>query len=138
MTQLNVEDINVVTLECKVLGKGNKERTVYFDEVAGMMLENYLRERKDDNPALFVTRKSPFSRINPGGVRLMLHKLEEATGVYHVHPHKFRRTRATRLVRHGMPIQNVSAILGHEKVDTTMKYVVMDQRDIKSSYQKFA
>ena len=137
VTQLNRTDINIPTQECKVLGKGNKERTVYFDAVSRLTLEQYLNQRDDDDEALFVDIRPPHERIKPGGVRIMLKKLEEETGVDHVHPHKFRRTRATRLVKHGMPIQEVAAILGHEKLDTTMKYVVLDQQDIKSAYQKY-
>ena len=137
MTQLNISDINISTQECKVLGKGNKERTVYFDAPTGLAIEEYLNSRKDNNEALFVSNLSPYRRLEPDGVRYMMHQLQCKSGVEHVHPHKFRRTRATRLVRHGMPIQEVAAILGHEKLDTTMRYVVMDQHDIKTSYQKY-
>lgn len=137
MTQLNITDINFETLECLVLGKGDKERTVYMDEITGMVLSEYIKKRKDTNEALFVSTLSPYKRIEPGGVRIMLHQLEQKAGVEHVHPHKFRRTRATRLAKHGMPIQEVAAFLGHEKIDTTMKYVVMNKNDIKTSYQKY-
>jgi site-specific recombinase XerD len=68
----------------------------------------------------------------------MLNRIAGAAGIEHVHPHKFRRTLATELSRHGMPIQEVAAILGHEKIDTTMKYVVLNKDDIKSSYRRFA
>ena len=91
--------------------------------VAGMLIRDYLNGRKDENPALFVGRRG--ERLQPGGVRCMLNKVAEAAGVENVHPHKFRRTLATRLTRHGMPIQDVAAILGHDKLDTTMQYVVM-------------
>lgn len=137
MTQLNREDVNLTLLECRVLGKGNKERTVYLDGVSGMMLMEYLNERDDSEEALFVGKKAPHIRLEPNGVRSMLRDLQKDSGVDHVHPHKFRRTRATRLVKHGMPIQEVAAVLGHEKLDTTMEYVIMDKTDIKNSYQKF-
>jgi site-specific recombinase XerD len=68
----------------------------------------------------------------------MLTKLAERAGVDHVHPHKFRRTLATNLIRHGMPIQEVAAILGHDKLDTTMQYVVLDKTDVKNAYRKYA
>ena len=68
----------------------------------------------------------------------MLNVLAAAAGVEHVHPHKFRRTLATMLIAHGMPIQEVAAILGHEKLDTTMEYVVMDKTTVKNSYKKYA
>jgi site-specific recombinase XerD len=136
MTELNRDDVDLSNLECTVFGKGSKERTVYLDAVAGMVLREYLDERTDDLPALFIGKGT--DRITPHGVRFMMTKLQNKCMVDHVHPHKFRTTRATDLIRHGMPIQEVAAILGHEKLDTTMKYVVLDKTDIKNSYRKYA
>ena len=136
MCGLNREDVDLNNLECTVLGKGNKERTVYLDQVAGMVLRNYLDQRKDSLPALFVGKGS--ERLKPAAVRKMLVQLGEASNVEHVHPHKFRRTTATNLIRHGMPIQEVAAILGHDKIDTTMQYVVLDKTDIKAAYRRYA
>ena len=136
MVGLNRDDVDFVNLECTVLGKGNKERTVYLDQVSAMVLQNYLAERKDDYPALFVGKGS--DRMKPGGIRKMLVQLGQNSNVEHVHPHKFRRTTATNLIRHGMPIQEVAAILGHDKLDTTMQYVVLDKTDIKAAYRRYA
>ena len=136
MTQLDRDSIDFDTLEVKVLGKGNKERNVFLDPVAGMTVRQYLEARTDGSPALFAGKGS--ERMHPGGVRLMLNNLAEAAGVEHVHPHKFRRTLATNLIRHGMPIQEVAAILGHDKLDTTMQYVVLDNTDVRNSYRKYA
>lgn len=135
ITGLNRDQVNLELLECVVHGKGNKERTVYLDEVAGMLLAEYLSGRIDDVPALFINKQH--DRLNPGGVRAMLNKLAEKAGVEHVHPHKFRRTLATGLARHGMPIQEVAKVLGHEKLDTTMKYVVLNKDDVKASYRRY-
>ena len=137
MIQLNIDDVDLQNRECTVLGKGNKERTVYLDQVASVLLNDYLEERSDDNPALFVGLKGNHERMLPGGVRAMLNKLGRSAGVQHVHPHKFRRTCPTRFIKHGMAIQEVAAILGHEKIDTTMGYIVMDQSSIKNSYLKY-
>ena len=136
MTQLNRDDIDLAALEVTVLGKGNKERTVYLDQVTGVLIDEYLKSRTDDHPALFVGKGT--ERLKPGGVRYMLRHLAERASVNHVHPHKFRRTLATNLIRHGMPIQEVAAILGHDKLDTTMRYVVLDKSDVKNSYRKYA
>ena len=136
MTQLNRDDIDLAALEVTVLGKGNKERTVYLDQVTGMLIGEYLKSRTDDHPALFIGKGT--ERLKPGGVRYMLRHLAEDASVNHVHPHKFRRTLATNLIRHGMPIQEVAAILGHDKLDTTMRYVVLDKSDVKNSYRKYA
>ena len=135
-TELNKDDIDFAALECVVHGKGNKDRRVYLNPVTGMLLKKYIEGRKDDCPALFVGRGG--RRLSPDGVRVMLKKLANASGVEHVHPHKFRRTLATELCRHGMPIQEVANILGHEKIDTTMQYVVLNGDDIKQSYKRFA
>ena len=134
MCGLNRDNVDLNSLECVVLGKGNKERTVFLDPVAGMTLQEYLESRVDSDPALFMGTRG---RLTLDGVRHVLKALQKNTSVNHVHPHKFRRTRATRLIQHGMPIQEVAAILGHEKLDTTMGYVVMNKIDIKNSYRKF-
>lgn len=136
MTRLNRTDVDLVNLECKVLGKGNKERTVFLDAVTGMLIREYLGQRKDLLPALFIGRGS--ERLTAQAVRKMLCVLAKASTVEHVHPHKFRRTLATNLIRHGMPIQEVAMILGHEKLDTTMQYVVLDKTSVKNSYRKYA
>lgn len=136
MVQLNRSDVDLSTCECKVLGKGNKERVVYLSSVAAMQIRGYLSTRTDDHEALFIGKGT--ERLKPGGVRLMLNKLADNADVDHVHPHKFRRTLATNLIRHGMPIQEVAAILGHDKLDTTMQYVVLDQTETKNAYRKYA
>lgn len=132
---LNKDDINFRKMECKVIGKGNKERTVYIDTVAAMVLRRYFEQRKDCSKALFAGRGS--ERLTTHGVRIMLKRLERKSGVENVHPHRFRRTLATNLINHGMAIQEVAAILGHEKIDTTMKYVYIGQRSVKESYNKY-
>ena len=134
--QLDVLDIDLAARAVTVLGKGNKERRVYLDDVAVMYLKRYFRERTDDSPALFTGKGS--SRLTPDGVRYMLRQLEARSGVENVHPHRFRRTLATSLISHGMAIQEVAAILGHDKIDTTMTYIYLDQSAVESAYRKFA
>lgn len=133
---LNRDDVDIFNLEATVLGKGNKERTVYLDQVAAMTIQAYLEARKDNSPALFAGKGT--DRLQPGAIRQMLVKLGKNAKVTHVHPHKFRRTTATNLIRHGMPIQEVAAILGHDKLDTTMQYVVLDKTAVQYSYKKYA
>lgn len=133
---MNRTDIDFANLECVVHGKGNKQRMVFFDDVSAMLVKRYLKERTDAKPALFIGKGS--DRLTPGGVRFMLSKLAQHANVTNVHPHRFRRTLATNLVNHGMPIQEVARILGHEKIDTTMKYVFLTTASVKNSYQKYA
>ncbi len=136
VTGLNKDDIDFSGMRCIVHGKGNKERTAFFDAVTATTLNAYLNERKDDCPALFLNRYG--KRWQNGGVREMLNELANKAGVEHVHPHKFRRTLATELARHGMPIQEVAFVLGHDKIDTTMKYVIQDDENVRTSYRKYA
>lgn len=133
---LNVLDIDFRSRSVKVLGKGNKERVVYLDDVCVMYLERYFQERVDDKEALFLGKGT--DRMTPHGVRAMLKRIEARSGVENVHPHRFRRTLATNLINHGMPIQEIAAVLGHDKIDTTMKYVYIDQRNVETAYRKYA
>ena len=133
---LNRDQVIIENQKVVVHGKGDKERKVYFDSVTAEALKQYMEERTDDCEALFVNRYK--KRLSDNGIRSMLKNLAKRAGVNHVHPHKFRRTKATDMARHGMPIQDVQAILGHEKIDTTMQYVQMNDTDIESSYRRFA
>ena len=127
--------VDLENLECVVRGKGNKERTVYMDNVTAMYIRVYLASRTDDNPALFITRTG--ERFQTGGIRDLLKRLETVSGVEHVHPHKFRRTLATNLAKRNMPIQTIAAILGHEKIETTMEYIVMNKDNTKMQYKQY-
>lgn len=134
---LDRDSVDFAKLECTVKGKGKKERVVYLDPVAGQILKQYLDGREyTEEDALFTSLKKG-TRLTPNGARLALKRVAAKAGVTNVHPHRFRRTLATELTRHGMPVQEVAAILGHEKLDTTMKYVVLDHEMVKSSYNRY-
>ena len=137
MVRLNREDIDFENRECVVFGKGSKERPVYFDARTKIHLKNYLESRTDDNPALFVSLLSPFNRLEISGVEVRLRKLGRRLGITKVHPHKFRRTLATRAIDKGMPIEQVQQLLGHAKIDTTMQYAMVNQNNVKISHRKF-
>lgn len=128
-------DVDLLKGECLVHGKGNKERIVYLNETAGMLLRRYLESRSDSYPALFIGKNS--DRLTPGGIRALLKKLETKAGITNVHPHRFRRTLATHLIDHGMPIQEVSRLLGHENINTTMTYIYVSNVSVKNSYEKY-
>ena len=137
LVTLNREDINFNERECVVFGKGNKERLVYFDARTKIHLQNYLDERSDSNPALFVTLKEPHERLMIGGVETMLRELGRRLKLNKVHPHKFRRTLATSAIDKGMPIEQVQKILGHSQIDTTMQYAMVNQNNVKTAHQKY-
>ena len=137
LVRLNRFDVNFNERECVVFGKGDKERIVYFDARTKIHLQNYLDERKDDNPALFVGLKAPFERLEIGGVETRLKKLGERLDIEKVHPHKFRRTMATTAIDKGMPIEQVQKLLGHEKIDTTLHYAMVKQSNVKNAHRKY-
>ena len=137
LVRLNIEDIDFENRECVVFGKGNKERPVYFDARTKVHLQNYLKGRTDDNPALFVSLLKPHRRLEISGVEIRLRKLGLDLGVNNVHPHKFRRTLATRAIDKGMPIEQVQQLLGHAKIDTTMQYAMVSQNNVKLSHRRY-
>jgi len=137
LVNLDREDIDFDNRECVVLGKGNKQRKVYFDARAKIHLQRYLAERKDDNPALFVTLQSPYNRLLISGVEIRLRNLGRKLNLTKVHPHKFRRTLATMAIDKGMPIEQVQQLLGHQSVDTTLQYAMVNQNNVKLSHRKF-
>lgn len=133
LVTLNREDINFNERECVVFGKGNKERLVYFDARTKIHLQNYLDERSDSNPALFVTLKEPHERLMIGGVETMLRELGRRLKLNKVHPHKFRRTLATSAIDKGMPIEQVQQLLGHQKIDTKIVKAIAQESNTATS-----
>ena len=137
MVLLNRNDIDFNERECIVFGKGSKERVVYFDARTKIHLQNYLRSRKDDNPALFVSLKSPYERLKIGGVEVRLREFGKQLGLQRVYPHKFRRTLATTAIDKGMPIEQLQQLLGHRKIDTTLQYAMVKQSNVKIAHRKY-
>lgn len=137
MVLLNRNDIDFNERECIVFGKGSKERVVYFDARTKIHLQNYLESRTDDNPALFVSLKSPHERLKIGGIEVRLREFGKKLGLQKVHPHKFRRTLATMAIDKGMPIEQLQQLLGHSKIDTTLQYAMVKQSNVKIAHRKY-
>ncbi len=137
LVKLNITDIDFDNRECIVLGKGGKERIVYFDARTKIHLLNYINSREDDNPALFVSLLKPYNRLEISGIEIRLRELGRTIDIPKIHPHKFRRTLATRAIDKGMPIEQVQKLLGHAQIDTTMRYAMVDQNNVKTSHRKF-
>lgn len=137
MVLLNREDIDFAERECVVFGKGEKERIVYFDARTKLHLTEYLKSRMDDNPALFVTLRAPYERIQIGGVEYRLRELGRRLEIPKVHPHKFRRTLATMAIDKGMPIEQLQQLLGHQRIDTTLQYAMVKQSNVKTAHRKY-
>lgn len=137
LVKLNINDIDFENRECVVFGKGNKERPVYFDARTKIHLKNYINSRNDSDPALFVSLDAPHERLNISGVEIRLRQLGRRLGIQKVHPHKFRRTVATKAIDKGMPIEQVQSLLGHSQIDTTMHYAMVNQNNVKESHRKY-
>lgn len=134
---LNISDIDFEERECIVYGKGDKERRVYFDAKAKLHLQNYISTRNDTNPALFVTLDAPYERLKISGVEIRVRELGRRLNIEKIHPHKFRRTMATRAIDKGMPIEQVQKILGHSQIGTTMQYAIVNQNNVKTSHRRY-
>lgn len=137
LVRLNISDINFNERECIVLGKGDKQRKVYFDAKTKIHLQSYLNSRDDENDALFVSLLKPHNRLNISGVEIRMRNLGRRLNINKVHPHKFRRTLATRAIDKGMPIEQVQQLLGHSKIDTTIQYAMVNQNNVKSSHRRY-
>jgi len=137
LVKLNRADIDFAGRECIVFGKGDKERKVYFDARTKIHLKSYLDSRADENPALFVALQKPYDRLQISGVEIRLRRLGRKLDIPKVHPHKFRRTLATMAIDKGMPIEQVQQLLGHQSVDTTLQYAMVNQTNVKNSHKRY-
>lgn len=137
LTKLNISDMNFQERSCIVLGKGNSEREVYFSAKSKMYIKKYLETRTDDNEALFVSLIKPYNRLEISGVEILIRNLGREANINKVHPHKFRRTMATKAIDKGMSIEQVQKLLGHIKIDTTMEYAMVNQNNVKNSPRKY-
>ena len=137
LVNLDIADLDFEERECIVYGKGDKERKVYFDARTKLHIQKYMETRNDDNPALFVSLNAPYQRLQISGVEIRLRELGRQFEICNIHPHKFRRTMATRAIDKGMPIEQVQKLLGHQQIDTTMQYAMVNQSNVKSSHRKY-
>lgn len=137
LVNLDRVDIDMQERSCVVLGKGGKEREVYFDARTKIHLQNYLNSRIDNNPALFVSLLRPYDRLKISGVEIRLRELGKRINIKKIHPHKFRRTMATKAIDKGMPIEQVQVLLGHRKIDTTLQYAMVNQNNVRNSHKRF-
>lgn len=133
---LKVGNIDFRTGECVVLGKGNKERTVYLNNKSMYYLERYLGGFVDAERPLFMNARG--RGMTKQNIEELMRIIGKRAGVSKVHPHRFRRTMATNAMKRGMPVQYIQVILGHSKLDTTMIYCIYDKEVVKAEYLKVA
>lgn len=137
LINLNISDINFEDRSCIVLGKGNKQREVYFDAKTKIHLKEYLKSRDDKEDALFVSKNRPHQRLSISGIELIVRNIGKNIDIDRAYPHKFRRTLATMAIDKGMPIEQVQKLLGHVKIETTMHYAMVNQNNVKISHRKY-
>ena len=137
LVKMNISDINFQERQCIVFGKGNKEREVYFNARTKIHLLQYIQQRTDSNPALFVSLSAPHTRLTISGIEVRLRNLGKHINLHKIHPHKFRRTLATQAIDKGMPIEQVQRLLGHVKIDTTLHYAMVNQSNVKMAHRKY-
>ena len=137
LVKLNHKDLDMNNCTVIVHGKGDKEREVFFNELAKVSIQRYLDSRTDTNPALFTTLNSPFNRVGISGVETMLRNLGKKAGVTKVHPHRFRRHFATSLIHKGVHIEQVQQLLGHAEIETTQEYIVSDEDEIAYNHKRY-
>lgn len=137
LVNLNISDIDLEKRECVVLGKGNKQRKVYFDARTKIHINDYISGRYDECEALFVSLNKPHNRLSIRGIEVILQNIGSNLKSTKVHPHKFRRTLATKAIDKGMPIEQVQVLLGHSQIDTTLRYAMVNQNNVKASHHKY-
>ena len=137
LVNLNINSLNFEDRSCIVLGKGNKEREVYFDAKTKLHLKEYISKRNDSNDALFVSMREPHQRLSISCIELIIRTLGINSNINKVHPHKFRRTLATMAIDKGMPVEQVQKLLGHVKIETTMNYALVNQSNVKISHRRY-
>ena len=134
---LNIDDINFNEREYVVFGKGDKERIVYFDARTKIHLQNYIDSRSDENKALFVSMRKPYNRLTIGAIETIVRNIGKQLEIPKAHPHKFRRTLATKAIDKGMPIEQLQKLLGHQKIDTTLQYAMVKQSNVKIAHKRY-
>ncbi|GIO36872.1 integrase [Paenibacillus antibioticophila] len=135
---LNRTDINLQTMSCRVIGKGNKEREVYFSFKAMYHIKKYLMARTDDDPALFVTERKPHRRLSKRGIQREIGIIAAQAGLdKRVSPHTMRHTFATLTLNNGAELAAVQQLLGHESPATTQIYAQYTEERKREQHKRF-
>lgn len=135
---LNIKDINFQTMSCNVFGKGSKERTVYFSFKALFHLKKYLKSRKDDCEALFITERKPFRRLGKRAMQREVDKIASAAGLEkNISPHSLRHTFATLTLNNGADLVAVQNMLGHSNPATTQIYASLTEENKHEAHRRY-
>lgn len=135
--KVNIADLNFNEMELYVIGKGDKEREVYFNERAKIIIKDYLNSRTDDSPALFAKHRG----VGGIGRNTILREIKRVgkrmSPPIHVFPHLLRHTFGTHAVNSGVSIESLRKIMGHSSPATTMIYAKISNIKTKQEYKKF-
>jgi len=138
VSSLNKSDINLQTMSCRVIGKGNKEREVYFSFKAMYHLRKYLMGRTDEEEALFTTLRKPYRRVGHRAIQREIKRISLAAGIEkNVTPHTLRHTFATLTLNNGADIVAVQHLLGHSSPATTQTYAVLSDARKREQHKKY-
>lgn len=133
---LRVDDIDWRDRKCKVIGKGNKERTVYFSVRAKLMLQLYIAERRGGE-ALFASSRAPYEPLTDRGIEKMISKLSKRIGMERpLYPHLMRHTFASHALNCGMELTIIQHLLGHSDPKTTLIYAEIDPIRVQYEYNR--
>ena len=137
LAHLKRSDVDLVTREVRLFGKGKKHRISYLNARAVVALRAYLGARKDNHETLFATEKAPIHELTTAAVEKVIRQIGRRAGVEHVFPHRFRHTMASDGLEHGMPVTDLQKLLGHENLETTMIYAKTSQSLVSSSHKRY-
>ena len=138
LVNMNISDVSFNEQKINVIGKGNKERTVYFNARTKVYLQKYLKLRNDSSPALFITERKPIKRLERRGVQREIKKIQKQSGLNrNVYPHLLRHSGASHMLDKGIAIETIQEILGHENISTTQIYAKTSQSNVEYEYRKY-
>ena len=135
---VNLSDIDYNKKTVLLHGKGKKDRIVPLTDKAIFYITKYMEYRISNNiqsEALFVSR-NPYERIKSDNVRRIIKTLGDKAHVEHAHPHRFRVTRITVLLKRGMKLEEVQVIAGHADINTTVNYNRSDMSFIEAEFRR--
>jgi len=137
LVNIKLSDIDFNSGELIIFkGKGNKDRVTYLKPRTIIAIQEYIKDRNYDTVYLFENSRRPHNKLSTRAIEKKAEELEKRTGI-RLYPHKIRRTTATHLLKNGCPVEEIKEILGHEDINTTLRYAIINKDKIKTDYQKY-
>nr|DAS05725.1 MAG TPA: SITE SPECIFIC RECOMBINASE XERD [Caudoviricetes sp.] len=139
LVNLKTSDIDLENRTAITVEKGNKERIIYFDASTELALREYLEIRQiteKSGDKLFLSTMHPYKPLEISGAEILIRDIGRSLGIEKIHPHRFRRTFATRASKRGMAIEDVQRLMGHKKIETTQIYIDSDEESARNAYKK--